>query len=123
MFDTLNCDIPLPDSYETSGSFQTKDMENEMARYRITAQGRLVRETEGWFEDKKIDPPRDMKYHGMLRFYNLEKAKEKPDDQSRWTMHEYDAKFTDGQCVGIVQIKRQQPMNKNPRHHPEPEIR
>ena len=108
MFDTVKCDMSLPDGYQPESSFQTKDMGNEMAHYRITSQGRLVRETEGWFENEELDPPKDTNYHGMVRFYDLENSEEYPDDRSRCTWHEYDAKFTDGQCVDITQIPREE---------------
>ena len=49
MFDTIYCDMPLPDGYVPKHGLQTKSFDCEMARYRITSAGRLIRETAGVF--------------------------------------------------------------------------
>ena len=102
MYDDLHCDLPLPDGYIPRGSFQTKSLGNELARYRITAQRRLVKETDGWFENRELETPQDMDHHGIIRFHDLETGEDDRNDRSKWTWREYDAKFTDGQCVLIT---------------------
>ena len=87
MYDDLHCDLPLPDEHIPRGSFQTKSLGNELARYRITAQRRLVKETDGWFENRELETPQDMNYHGIIRFHDLETGEEDRNDWSMWTWH------------------------------------
>ena len=90
MFDDVMCDVPLPDGHK--GAFQTKDLECTINRYRITKNKRLVRESQGiGGGDGKLD----LNYHGILRFYGT-------DSNDEW--HEYNAKFTDGECVEISSV-------------------
>lgn len=43
MFDTITCEYPLPDGYDARAvQFQTKDLDNSLLHYTITADGRLV---------------------------------------------------------------------------------
>ena len=83
MFDTLQCEIPLPDGFKPEdGEFQTKDLDCCLETYTLTAEGKLLG-PDG--EDKE--------FHGWLNFYSLGPAKD-------W--HEYRAKFTDGRLVQIL---------------------
>ncbi len=102
MYDEIKCDMPLPDGYNCPGTFQTNNLENTLSCYRITSHGRLVQDTDGWFENQRLETPRDLDHHGMVHFYDLENMTEHPDDRTTWTWHEYDAKFTDGVCVEIA---------------------
>ena len=44
LFDTVKCEYPLPDPAHQDLEFQTKDFECLLDHYRITRDGRLVRE-------------------------------------------------------------------------------
>jgi hypothetical protein len=86
MFDYVKSEVPLPDGY--SGICQTKDFECPyLETYMIRADGRLIHQPG--------DPKGrgDTNFHGILNFYAYE-------DDKAW--HEYDAKFTDGQLVGVA---------------------
>ena len=100
MFDSIFCEIPLPDGYAPNRPCQTKALDNELAIYRITPEGRLVQEETGIFKGDRPDPPVDMEHHGYIVFYDIEG--DASDDDAMW--HEYKAKFTDGQCIEIALI-------------------
>ena len=108
MYDEIKCDMPLPDGYNSPGTFQTKNLDNTLSSYRITLEGRLVQDTEGWFENQRLETPRDLHHHGTVHFYHLEDTTEQPDNWTRWTWHEYDAKFTDGVCLEIALSQRRE---------------
>jgi hypothetical protein len=76
LFDTLQCDYPLPDPEFQKEHFQTKDLGSTLSRYRITADGRLWRLRQGvdlFAEDvPPLDPAdqaEDSNYHGDFSFY------------------------------------------------------
>lgn len=83
LFDDLRCDAPLPDGFPSPDNFQTKDFACELAKYTITADGKLKR------GDEAVD------FHGWLNFYTY--------TQNVW--REYNAKFTDGQLMEIVLVE------------------
>lgn len=101
MFDDVICEAPLPDGYE--GRFQSKDFDCELATYKITADGRLLRREYEW--KNSPDAPLGIRrvergwtevlFHGVLNFYDY------ADDKS-W--REYNAKFTDGRLVEITKV-------------------
>lgn len=43
MFDSIQCQYPLPDPAFQNAEFQTQDLDNVLGRYTITREGRLVR--------------------------------------------------------------------------------
>ena len=93
MFDYVKCDRPLPDGGARNphdDHFQTKDLGCELATFRITEDGKLVCEADGMFTTES--GPRD-DFHGILNFYTC--------NSTGGDWREYNAKFTDGQCVGI----------------------
>ena len=113
MFDYIRCEAPLPDGWKPSGPLQTKDFDCDMVCHVINAEGRLMLERIdavhevpkaqrhypnddgllGLCGSVKLDTSlHDSKFHGHVNFYGH-------DEQKNW--HEYDAKFTDGQLVGI----------------------
>ena len=101
MFDEVICEVPLPDGWKHP-IFQTKDFEDPyLDKYVIRADGRLIRK-KPWYESD-VNDDTDTNYHGLLRFYSYEGD---PNDETpiddRW--HEYEAKFTDGQLVGIESV-------------------
>lgn len=113
MFDdiTLGDDVLLPDGYQ-GRSFQSKDLDCELDRYRIEG-GVLAKfccdlEKDGDPRPHHIWPDQLHQYHrrinerwepvafhGWLNFYDF-------DQDDNW--HEYNAKFTDGRLVEIVQV-------------------
>lgn len=88
MFDDLRCEVPIPDGF--AGPFQTKDFGCMLKTHVISASGRMMIDPGFTFDDpaERIDA----NYHGFVRFYGHDPA-------GKW--HEYQAKFTDGQLVGI----------------------
>lgn len=99
LFDYVHCEHPLPDGWKPN-ELQTKDFDCPyMERYTIRADGRLVHQKPLY----DIDPPDtqhgeiDTNFHGILNFYGLQ--------DGIW--HEYNAKFTDGQLVGIDLVSSQ----------------
>lgn len=97
LFDYVRCDAPLPDGKPTPPDlFQTKDFDFPyMERYVITEAGRLVKlkVTYGGPEWMSTPEDKDLNWHGYLNFYGGE--------VNEW--REFNAKFTDGQLVEIVQ--------------------
>lgn len=82
MYDNVKVEAKMPDG-APSATFQTKDFDDPfLETYTITAGGRLNHETRG-----------DVQFHGVLNFYHYDTA------ASKWW--EYNAKFTDGNLVGI----------------------
>ncbi len=79
MFDYVRCEVPLPDDWNAR-NLQTKDFDCDMVTYTITKDGRLM-----------LDNQHDANFHGVVNFYGSEGL----------IWHEYNAKFTDGQLVGI----------------------
>ena len=125
MFDDLLVEVDLPDGY-TGKAFQTKDLDCTLSTYKITSDGKLVREVIDYEtvpdDERPPEPPADahwldkirwlhtdkretgrhwdvIEHHGYIFFYNYEKI----DGEMVW--HEYRAKFTDGQLVNIEKIE------------------
>ena len=116
MFDYLRVDRQLPDGTDGStAQFQTKDFECSMVEYQISAEGRLLQPI--WHSEEVpkeqrpfpndegflglagsmrtvVDRMHDMNHHGIVNFYRWDAAAKK--------LHEYNAKFTEGQLVGIT---------------------
>lgn len=115
MFDYVVPECALPDeAAKLVGEWQTKDFDApSMDKYRITAEGRLLEEVyhiedrsdksapEGSFKGirgmmtKVHEDWRDLNFHGVLNFYGSTSR----DWKGEWI--EYNARFTDGQLVGI----------------------
>jgi hypothetical protein len=103
MFDDVRCELPLPGPIKPKRlSFQTKDLDCALDLFTIKADGTLMR-SGGCTDDSEYAYP----FHGMLTFYTYEGGGRKEDGDGMW--FEYEAKFTDGKCVGLecVQIARQ----------------
>ena len=118
MFDYIRCDYPLPDGKPTPPDlFQTKDfLVPYMEHYTITAEGRLIAHrvryeevplkerpypnesgTLKWAGSLRAVPigDEDLNWHGYLNFYGGDREERR----------EFNAKFTDGQLVEIVQVE------------------
>ena len=99
LYDSLRCELPLPDGYDRGAlaEFQTKDLGCAMATYAITAEHRLVcTEPAGLWPCglwELAAPGTPLPFHGVLTFYDID-----PDTRA-W--HEYVATFTSGVCASI----------------------
>jgi hypothetical protein len=111
MFDYIRVEVPLPDQpinaeVDREKEYQTKDLENLLETYTITADGRLLRTQYDyeWTEDpshflggglyqipgsKKVT---EVPFHGDVRFYAGMKNN---------VFREYVARFTEGQLARI----------------------
>jgi hypothetical protein len=74
MFDWLNCDYPLPNGKPAvepgrydAASYQTKDLDNDLDVYRITADGRLVVDKISGWSDREAGE--EVKHTGRISFY------------------------------------------------------
>lgn len=124
MFDYIRCEMPLPDGWQPS-ELQSKDFDCEMVTHVISKDGRLMLdrghneevpllERRSWKAEwgtseeaqhehpiealcgcmRRVPKYEDANFHGMVNFYGHEDT----------TWHEYNAKFTDGRCVGIEMV-------------------
>ena len=117
MFDDVKCEMPLPDGWQSYG-LQTKDFGCEMTTLFIRKDGRLLVLESDWEEVPANERPhpdpsdplhfigsmkavnarwRDLDFHGVMNFYGSEGLHGAPGH----VWHEYNARFTDGQCVRI----------------------
>ncbi len=127
MYDHIICEYKLPDNFDPSGIlFQTKDLDNNLDTYRISAYGRLMHDYREWENTPEFELPNpeipfigsirekegskktvDMNYHGFIRFYSNNICGFGPEgfitnnDEEPWK-REYTAKFTDGDLVSIA---------------------
>lgn len=121
MFDYLRCEVPLPDGW--TGDLQTKDFDCDQTTHVITADGRLLLDRGGAVEvplaertypDESnpsciigsmrwVPKLEDANYDGIVHFGGLEVESYRDGDRYRpiYKHHDYVAKFTDGQLVGI----------------------
>lgn len=104
LYDTLQCDYPLPDPEFQKEHFQTKDLHCTLSRYRITAKGRLW--WMGWADPFAADilSPKpagkaDRNYHGDLTFY--------ANTTEEWV--EYRVRFTHGTVEWIRRVREGEP--------------
>mgnify|MGYP006921420894 CR=1 FL=1 len=104
MFDWVECEYPLPDGGPKSDDgYQTKDFDNYLWHYQITAEGRLFRRDQWSMKEQEelgSEPPEkwtDQNYHGVFWFYTSD------EETDEW--FEYEARFTDGQLVGIERVE------------------
>ena len=104
MYDSLFCDMPLPDGYNADGKavFQTKDLDSLLDEYRITAEGRLRFEKQCGLSSHWSEP-HDIEHSGIIRFYGIEG--DVNGDDNLWVWHEYEAEFKEGKCGDIVLVK------------------
>lgn len=114
MFDNIRCEVPLPDGFEGDPLFQTKDFECVLATHAIREDGLYLDDghyetvpkaerpnpdaEEGTLEDLKgslrwvPNLARHSEAHGTIIFYG---------DDAAGKRHDYEAKFTDGELIGI----------------------
>lgn len=102
MFDTIYCDLDLPDGFnqDHNRSFQSKYLECLLDDYRINEDRKLVLERE-FDGERAVSPNKHIDFHGMLRFYTYDGDINSND----YIWHEYNAKFTDGECVDILLVE------------------
>lgn len=114
MFDRIRCEVPLPDGFEGDPLFLTKDFERVLATHAIREDGLYL--DDGHYETvpKAERPNPDAEEgtlaalqgslrwmpnlvhhpeaHGVINFYG---------DDAAGKLHEYEAKFMDGELIGI----------------------
>ena len=90
MYDTLICDLDLPELNETSQEFQTKSFDKFDETYRIDMFGNLFKIKKDEILMTKID------YTGYVNFYRIIKN----------IFFEYKTKFTDGECIKIELVEK-----------------
>ena len=129
MFDSIECNYPLPiskelielenfDIYEVE--FQTKSLDNLLDLYTITEEGELIhrcREYE-WVDDDShflkgyMNPvsEKDVKenFHGILEFYCFEQIRKEVDGKVKEisVSVDYQAKFIDGKLASIELVNQ-----------------
>lgn len=129
MFDHIICEYPLPDGFDLpDAEFQTKDLDNTLATYTITADGKLVHHFAEYEETPESElPVPEMPFIGCLRVKaGSEKMVEKDfhgdiyfygsnisgsgcgayvteDDKPVWS-REYRARFTDGKLTKLTLV-------------------
>lgn len=117
MFDMVYCHYPLPDCPAELAlpgeEWQTKDFDQTLTDYTITAEGRLIKHevdrvwepNEGSIFGGYLVPVAkrdiDTNYHGVFNFYSNLGEEYTPEN---W--YEYTAKFTDGQLVSVTRFQR-----------------
>lgn len=103
-FDSVYCHVELESlGLVPTWEFQTKDFDCTLDKLHITAEGRLISEGRRWYDkdwDKENPNPKDLEYHGYLRFYGG-KFEDTPEGE-RYHSYEYKAKFTDGNLVDMT---------------------
>lgn len=94
LFDEVRCEYPLPNAAHQGLLFQTKDLDNILAEYRITRRGRLVRTKGGWFAEtrRRLSCP----IHQDLRIYT---SVEVGSEEHEWV--EYVFRFTEGRVTRV----------------------
>jgi hypothetical protein len=114
MFDNIRCEVALPDGFEGEPLFQTTDFERVLATHSIREDGLYL--DDGHYETvpqaERTNPDAEEgtlealkgslrwvpnlvfhpEAHGMVNFYGHDAAGK---------LHEYEAKFMDGQLIGI----------------------
>jgi hypothetical protein len=106
LFDTLQCDYPLPDPEFQHEHFQTKDLGSTLSHYLITANGRLwrLRRADPFSADTPAPDPankvKGMNYHGDFGFYTY----------ARKEQIEYRVRFTHGVVEWIRRAKDGEPV-------------
>ena len=99
LFDEVRCDYPLPDG-KPGTYFQTKTFDAPyIEQYRITPEGRLLREEPPWYERipvRGISNWVDTNFHGVLNFYDY--------DTKTKVWRNFNAIFTHGQLELIQDV-------------------
>ena len=107
MYDSLYCDYPLPLGHKPLPkgiTFQTKELDKLLEWYRITREGRLVKELclapeASPYEGKDLVEPEggpvDVDYNGWFRFYERQ--------SHHWW--KFKARFADGQIAEAALVE------------------
>jgi hypothetical protein len=106
LFDTLQCDYPLPDPEFQHEQFQTQDLHCTLSHYLITTEGRLwwLRRADAFSANTPLPDPankvKGMNYHGDFSFYTYAGGKQ----------IEYRVRFTHGVVEWIRRAKDGEPV-------------
>jgi L-lactate dehydrogenase len=142
MFDEIHCNYQLPQNppdWVKNARFQTKDLENLLDEYTITAEGRLIHHCKEYEWVKDDEHPlgaymrpikewnEDTGYHGDLVFYtnNITSSDGKghfgivAGTDERPLSFEYKARFTDGQVQWIRLVRHEDLAQKWQEYHKE----
>jgi hypothetical protein len=121
LFDEVRCDYPLPSAAHQGLLFQTKDLDNILAEYRVTRRGRLVQTKGGWFAEarRRLSCP----IHQDLRIYT---SVEVGPEEHEWV--EYVFRFTEGRVARVrrsrdrhrFKVKTWKPEERMPPETPAP---
>ncbi len=103
MYDEIICKYPLPDKEVQHHVFQTKDLAQNMCRYSITSEGRLV--LFPWMVDEiskkskyDMEDPKIINFNSRLEFYTSFTE----DGKHKW--YEYVARFKNGKLLCIDKV-------------------
>lgn len=129
MFDTIECNYPLPVSKELveledfniyEVEFQTKDLNNLMEHYIITEDGEFLhrRAEYKWVDDEEAFLKGYMQivneelvktnFHGVVEFYCFEQLRSKVGNKTKEVSVsvDYEAKFNDGKLASIELVNQ-----------------
>lgn len=126
MFDELRCEYPLPDAVVQDEVFQTKSFDCVLARYTITADGRLIEHTARYESVPEEERPHygkpewekpfmrsagsmkatptgdeEIPFHGDAFFYT---SRGEPGTET-FEPFEYQARFTEGKLQWIKRVE------------------
>lgn len=96
LFDTIECDYPVPDPRHQDLEFQTKDLACLLGRHTITRDGRLIKHPRGGLLEKDVELP----IHGDIFMYDV-------DPEAGYGLIEYMVRFTHGRVEWIRRRKGQ----------------
>ena len=105
MYDEIICKYPLPDPQCQYHVFQTKDLEQNMYRYSITSEGRLVLfpmmvDDHSLQYIHNMEDPQVIDLDGKILFYTLIYCRETNEHE----FYEYVAHFDKGRLMCIERI-------------------
>ena len=123
MYDYLQSEVPMPDGWEHP-EFQTKDLNCELDRYQIAADGRLMIERfdmepvgepkqhpffdswKDWQEERRVNVRWEpYPHHGDVWFYSYDGDVNSAGWKREDHWHEYRARFTAGVLTELVTIE------------------
>jgi hypothetical protein len=98
LFDTIECQYPLPDPRLQGESFQTKDLDCLLESYTITADGRLLRQARSGGDTASLDRDVEWPIHGDIRIYTGDPDRERG-------LVEFVVRFTHGRVESIRRLE------------------
>ena len=107
LFDTIQCDYPMPDSRHQDLEFHTKSLDCAMEQYTITADGRLLKRPGGGLFGEDPDDPtpgedEEQSIHGDIEMHQAWD----PGEGEEWA--EYRVRFTRDRVEWIRPLSRRE---------------